>query len=137
MTDSFDPIAIMERYADETDEALIRIAFAEADSYREEAIELARAELRRRGVEQEHPSVAREQLAVDSEAQDKARLLDAPLGGGYVVICFVFADIFAVIIALIHSGAGKKRAAREAWKWMAYGWVARIALIAVVIWWPR
>lgn len=127
----------MERYADETDEALIRIAFAQADSYREEAIELARAELERRGVEREHPSVAQEQSVVESEAQDKVRRLDTPLGGGYVVICFVFADIFAIIIALVHSGAGKKRAAREAWKWMAYGWVARFVILTIAIWWPR
>lgn len=55
------------------------------------------------------------------------------LGDGYRAVCFILADIIAIIIAAVHYQTGKRRAAREARKWMGYGWILPIGLFLVIM----
>lgn len=71
--------------------------------------------------------------AAKVEVARKNEVADLPLGTGYAIACFLLADLIGVIIAMVHSANGKKRASREAWRFIGYGWILRIAVIVLGI----
>jgi hypothetical protein len=123
------------RYSAEDDDELVRIAYVDSDNFVPEAITLAKEELARRGVYQENDErVNLSKQRLQKQAENKKRLANEPLSLPLKLICFLLADVVAIIIALTKSQSGKKRASREAWKFIAYGWLFRIALSVFVAW---
>jgi hypothetical protein len=130
MSTQFDIDAARERYQSEESDALIRIAYAKSDEFVPEAVTLAREILRERGVEgPDNELVAITGAQVAKQDTERVERANTPLSWGYKVLCFIFADLFAILVALFHSANGWKRASREAWKWMGYGWVLRVVVI--------
>jgi hypothetical protein len=131
MTVTFDPAVARRRFENEQTQELVRLAYVNADELLEEALALVKAELLRRGVDgEEHPlaveaknAVEARQLASETRAQKPAHVV-------VLLLSFVFADIFAVVAALLYQVSGRPRAAISVWKAFALGWIARILLIA-------
>ncbi|WP_311238047.1 MULTISPECIES: hypothetical protein [unclassified Xanthomonas] len=133
MTDYFDPLAARRRYEIQDSESLIRIAFLSPEGYVPAAIELAREELSNRGIsDREHPLVALESAELQKENAVEVEVSNAPLGVLGKAVCFIFADLLAIIISLVNFAIGKKRAGMDALAWMAFGWIPRLLLIAAL-----
>jgi len=132
MDQYFNLDAARAAYSDKENGDLIRIAFFDNETYRKEAIELARSELSQRGINSEsHISVDDERAILAQEkAIDNARAKE-PLGLFLKIICFIFPGIIGLIIAITRGISGKHQASREAWKYIGYGWLSRFALIFV------
>jgi hypothetical protein len=56
---------------------------------------------------------------------------EKPANFAVLLMAFLLADLFAVIAALLYSGAGRARASVQVWKAMGLGWLARVAAFAV------
>ena len=134
----FDADAARQRYAVEETDELVRIAYVQRDNYVPEAVAIAKEELARRGIASgQDEQVAVSVQAIEKEDAVRRDIANQPLGIGYKIVCFIFADIVAIVIAVLHYQSGKRRAAREAWKWIGFGWIFRLAiflLIMVPIW---
>jgi hypothetical protein len=127
---SFDPAELARRYAEQETDELLRIGYAQSDEYLPEAVALARAELRRRGVEGE----ADERVAVAREDEAARRqLAEEPLDFGVKVVCFVMPFIVGWICSRQYAEQGKRRAAEQAWACTLAGWVTRTALIIAAV----
>lgn len=127
---SFDAAELARRYAEEETDELIRIGYAQSDEYLPEGVALARAELRRRGVEgdaDERVAVAREDEAA------RRKLAEEPLDFGVKVVCFLLPFIVGLICARSFDADGKRRAAEEARACTLAGWATRTAIIVVAI----
>ena len=130
----FDADAARERYAEEETEELVKIAYLNTDRYVVDAVALAKAELARRGIKgYEDQRVENSVRTIQQEYEARRKVENLSLGAGYKVVCFIFADIIAAIIAIVHYQSGKRRAAREAWKWIGYGWLFRVAIFLVIM----
>ncbi len=129
----FDLSAARIAYADKKTEELIRIAYFEP-GFLSAAIDLAREELGRRGVsDANHELVRSVENEIALEQLERERLANEPLHVGWKIYCFLIADLIAIIVAIVKSSSGKKRASREAMKWFGYGWLFRIMLIVGIL----
>lgn len=125
----FDGVAHRERYARETTERLVRIAFLEADDYVAEAVALAREELRRRGID-DH-----DHEEVQAEVEVRTREVEAggvPLEFWLKIVCAVEAGFISIMIGVHYHQQGRRRAARDAWHFIAYGWATRVGLLVLM-----
>ena len=125
----FDPIAAQPAYAEKDTDELIRIAFFEPD-FLPDAIDLARRELSSRGITgNDHDQVKRVENEVVEDRLDTERLASEPLGIGWKMWCFVFADIIALVVMIVKAADGKKRSSKEALKWFGLGWLFRLVIV--------
>jgi len=113
-----------ETYRRTETEDLLRIIQTSRD-YRPVAVELARKELATRNLHQEGITVE----AVVSQLEKERQKAEEPLGGGLKIVCFFFCGVPGVLIAAFQSAKGRSLASREAWHWIGYGWLARVAFV--------
>lgn len=131
MAVKFDAELARERFAGAELEELVRIVYVDSESFVAEAVELAKAELLKRGIDgQTHPVARKAARAVKAQAQEIREIAEKPANGFVLVLSFFLADIFAIVAALLYSGNGRVRAAAEVWKAFAFGWLARFAAVA-------
>lgn len=131
MTDELDELRA--RYRRETTEELLRVVNVSARDYRPEAVRVAREELISRGVAPDGDTNTQTLLAqLKEEAarrqQVEQQAQDAPLGTGLKVLCFILAGLPGVLIAIYQTTRGRTRRAREAWKWVGYGFLFALAI---------
>jgi hypothetical protein len=62
-----------------------------------------------------------------------ADLADQPLHPLLKLTCFLCPDFGAVIIAWAQAREGRKRGARDAWRFFRYGWLLRLAIVACIV----
>lgn len=131
--DGFDLAAAKIAYAEKETAELVRIAFFESE-FLPEAVDLAREVLSSRGISNaEHELVKSVEAEIVQEQKTKERLANEPLHVGWKIYCFLVADLIAIIVAIVKSVDGKKRAAKEAMKWFFFGWVFRAVVIVGIL----
>ena len=131
MSIAFDIEAARRRYADAEMDELVKVAFVRSEDYVETAVALARAELERRGLSgSDHPVATAAAEAVASRGKAEEQASRQPANRIWLVICFLFADLVAVLSALLYSAKGRHVAANQVWKAFGLGWLFRFALIA-------
>jgi len=132
MSVAFDAESAALRFKDAETEELVRIVFVDHQTYLADAVALARSELNRRGIEEQSDPAAVVALSnVYSEIAAREDVANLPANPIWLVVCFILADIVAIVTALIYSVNGRKRAAMQTWKALGYGWLARIVLVIV------
>ena len=131
--DARESVDLRKRFERTDTEELLRVVHSRPGDYRPEAVELAREVLATRDVALDDPST---QVVLAELEQERAVADDAatrPLESWLKAVCFVFCGIPGILIAVIQSGNGHTRRARDAWIWVGYGWLARVVLILVSV----
>jgi hypothetical protein len=132
MSSAIDVEETKRRYAHSEDAELVRITFVNPDDFVDEAVELAKEELARRGIEgQDHPLAKEAEKKLRLQNAEEAVVASLPANKFLLAVCFVFADLVAIIAALMYHSNGRKRASKQVWKAFGLGWVLRLVLIAV------
>lgn len=133
MSVTFDPEVAQRRFAESSDEELVRIAYVDGDSYVPEALVLAKEELRLRGIDgASHPAAVAARRVVEATKLEAKAKSELPANGIILLLSFVFADLIAIVAAILYSTNGRARAATAVWKAFALGWLARIVLVGWV-----
>jgi hypothetical protein len=130
----FDPEAARRRFSEAGVEELVRVAIVDAESYAPAAVDLARAELAARGIDGDaHPAATKALRAVKRQKLEASDIAQQPANMAILALSFVFADLFAIIAAIVYSANGRSRAATEVWKAFGFGWLARIVLVVLLM----
>jgi hypothetical protein len=100
----------------------------------DEAVSIARDELKLRGIDgAEHPLARGAANAIHARLEAQANVASQPANPVWLAVCFVLADIVAIVTALMYSAAGRKKASLQVWKAFGYGWLARIVVIVLIL----
>ena len=133
MSSAIDIEETKRRYAQFEDEELVRIAFIAPDDFVDEAVQLAKEELVRRGINgQDHPLARTAEKTLQRRSAEEAAVASRPANKFLLVVSFLFADVIAIIAALWYSANGRKRAATQVWKAFGLGWSFRLVLIGIL-----
>ena len=120
------------RYRESEVDDLVRIAFVESEDFTPEAVSLARAELSSRGVDgPNHPLASSAAAVLQDKTEARASHSQLPANPLVLVLSFIFADIFAIVAALLYSSAGRTKATTQTWKAFGFGWIARFIVFGL------
>ncbi|MBI4587556.1 MAG: hypothetical protein HY725_01845 [Candidatus Rokubacteria bacterium] len=109
-------------YRETTIEELLRIIHIDSQNYRPDAVQVAREDLQSRDVsEATDPNVQGLLANLKEAAAFELDQADTPLGTGLKVLCFLLCGLPGMFIAVYQQNQGRKRRAREAWRWVGYG----------------
>jgi hypothetical protein len=109
----------------------VAIVYVSPGDYTPEAVALAEAELRSRGVHgEEHFEAADAVAAVQFDKRREAARISKPAFFPLLVLVFLTGDLVVVFYLLFR---GRKHAARQVWAAFGYGWLARLLLISLVL----
>jgi hypothetical protein len=127
---TFNPDVVKQKFAEASDEELVRVAFVDRGAFIPEVIDLAQAELKARGIDGEHhpTAIASRQRVLDAKAEALAQS-QQPAHPLVIVISFIFADLFAICAMILYGVKGRSRAVVDVLKAFALGWLARIMLV--------
>ena len=129
----FDLDSARVAYSEKDTDELIRIAYFE-DDYLVEAIEIAREELKHRGIiDINDKRVTKIEAVIREEQAVRERLAKEPLQLGWKIYCFLIADLIAIIVIIVKSSSGKERASKEALQYFLYGWLFRIVSVGAIL----
>lgn len=128
----FDAKAAMARYKDAEVDELVRIAFVQSADFTQEAVYLAREELHGRGVDgPHHPLASHAAAALHEKNEAETTHAQLPANALVLILSFIFADLFAIVAALLYSSAGRKKATAQTWKAFGFGWAARLIVFGL------
>ena len=110
---------------------LVPVAYVDCADYVDEAISLAKEELAARGIDGEsHPEARKARRAAEKQKGEQQAQAERPANGFVLVLSFIFADVVAIVAALLYSANGRDLASTQVWKAFGYGWLARALVIA-------
>jgi hypothetical protein len=109
VTGYFDPDAARARYSTEESEALMRIAFIDPASYVAEAVDLARTELARHGIDRPDDSrVLAERLSAVRERHESTMTRDQELSRGWRKFCVAFPEFCIIVAVALRIGSAAR-----------------------------
>ena len=121
---------LREQYAHWATEDLLRVIHSPRD-YRPQAVQAAQEILAQREPSDLTALTTAVVEELDQERQIKDKLSEEPLSTFGRVLCFVFCGIPGIVFAAYQEAKGRSRRAGEAWKWVGYGWLARVGLVII------
>jgi len=114
---------LRNQYRDWATADLVRIV-ADSESYRPDAVSVVREILAAR----DPTEVAALTDEADAEQRHREATASEPLGWGSKAACLIFCGLPGIVIAVLHESQGKTQKARDAWRWVVYGWVTWITI---------
>jgi len=70
---------------------------------------------------------------LNQELDATHNIAEEPLGPAAKALCFVFCGIPGIVFAALQESKGRSRRSREAWTWIAYGWLMRVGYIVLAV----
>lgn len=118
---------LRSQYANWSTEDLLRVLAASQD-YRPGAVTVAREVLATRDPAEVTGLTEPVRAQLEDERAAQARAADDPLSPGLKVMCFLLCGIPGIAFAAYQEAQRRTRRAREAWRWVMFGWAARLVI---------
>ena len=116
--------------SERTDEQLIEIVKRKREEYQPEALEAADAEFSRRDLSAD--AVVEAEQVLSGRATQERQKAEAPLGGIWKVLAFLFPGFIFFLALLLLRAEGRQRQSRELGRWTLYGIAFYIVLFILI-----
>ena len=117
---------LKKKYQEFETEELIRIAYVDTEDYQPEAVEIAKSEIKKRGISSDELQILIAKIS-EKLQKDAKLVIEKPLTVGWKIFCLIFPIIALLIIILIPENWIQRR--KDAWRWLLYGFFLRIGII--------